>query len=74
MVLQLAYIHMNGLRAEANCSKAAGFVRVVLQEGGGWSEEIIEAVAALDEGATPHYQVWKPNNTFMGLLVSSVCR
>ena len=57
MLLQLAYIHMNGLGAEADCSKAAGFVRVVLQERGGWSEEIMGAVAALDEGASPHYQV-----------------
>ena len=47
---QLAHIHMSGLGVEVNCSKAAGFVRVVLQERSGWSEDIADAVAALDEG------------------------
>ncbi len=50
MLLQLAHIHMSGLGVEANCSKAAGFVRVVLQERSGWSEDVADAVAALDEG------------------------
>ena len=49
-MLQLAHIHMSGLGVEANCSKAAGFVRVVLQERSGWSEDIADAVEALDEG------------------------
>lgn len=35
---------------EANCSKAAGYVRVVLQERRGWSDDIAEAVRSLDEG------------------------
>lgn len=48
--LQLAQIHMLGLGVEANCTKAASFVRVVLQERRGWSEDIAEAVSALDEG------------------------
>ncbi|CAL5229959.1 g13388 [Coccomyxa viridis] len=48
--LMLAHIHMSGLGVEANCSKAAGFVRVVLQERSGWSEDVADAVAALDEG------------------------
>ena len=49
-LLQLAHIHMSGLGITANCSKAASFVRVVLQERSGWSEDIADAVAALDEG------------------------
>ena len=49
-MLQLAHIHVSGFGVEANCSKAAGFVRVVLQERSGWSEDISDAVAALDEG------------------------
>ena len=35
---------------EANCTKAASFVRVVLQERRGWSEDIALAVEALDDG------------------------
>ena len=49
--LQLANLHMSGVGGkEANCTKAASFVRVVLQERRGWSEDIAVAVEALDDG------------------------
>ena len=42
---------MSGVgKKEANCTKAASFVRVVLQERRGWSEDIAVAVEALDDG------------------------
>ena len=51
MWLQLANLHMSGAGGkEANCTKAASFVRVVLQERRGWSEDIAVAVEALDDG------------------------
>ena len=51
MWLQLASLHMAGIGGkEANCSKAASFVQVVLQERRGWSEDIAVAVEALDDG------------------------
>ena len=60
MLLQLAHIHMSGLGVEANCSKAASFVRVVLQERSGWSEDIADAVAALDEGGPDSFPYASP--------------
>ena len=51
MWLQLANLHMSEAGGkEANCTKAASFVRVVLQERRGWSEDIAVAVEALDDG------------------------
>jgi len=50
VVLQLAHIYNSGSGVEANCSMAAGYVRVVLHERRGWSDDIAEAVRSLDEG------------------------
>lgn len=48
---QLALVHEGGWGVEADCAKAARYMRVILVERSEWSARIEEAVQALDAGA-----------------------
>ena len=48
----LAITHQRGLGVEANCSKAQQYIQTFIKERSSWTDQMDEAVLALDAGLT----------------------